>query len=458
MFRDKTYLKTLARIGLPIQYFIMNGMNAIDVMMIGQLGDIRVAGVGLANELFFLLSLMVFGIGSGGAIFAAQYWGKRDIKNLRKVLGVSLIAGIFGASIFTVISLFFGDRVLNIYTKDSSVIAVGQEYLSIAGYTFIPWAISSIYAFILRSTENVRMPMVVSVAAVVIKTGLNYLLIFGNMGLPALGVKGAAISTLLARLLEFSVLILLTYSLKKPAAGSLKEMFQIDFPFLKKFSRTTIPVVFNEVLWSLGITTYTAVYARVGTEAVAAVNIAHTIESMAFVFFMGIGNACAIIVGNKIGAGDDANAFEYGKRSWLIAMLIAGVLGLVLIAVSGSIMSFYNISDISRHYAHIILIFAGLVLWLRASNMVILIGMLRAGGDTRYAFFTEMFSMWAVGVPLAFLSAFVLHLPVYWVYLIVISDEAVKFIIGLRRAYSRRWINNLVAGSSPLPVEALAGD
>lgn len=459
MFLDKTYLQTLIRIALPItiQYFVLNSLNAIDVVMIGQLGDTSVAGVGLANELFFLLSLMIFGISSGGSIFAAQFWGKKDIPSLHKVLGMTLLGGVLGGVFFTLVALLFPETALSIYTEDTEVIALGSLYLRTVGFFFIPWAITSTYAAILRSTQNVRLPMLVSVTAVILKTGLNYLLIFGNLGFPALGVRGAAISTLIARLLECVGMLAVAYLLKTPAAARLKEMFSIDLGFLKKFLKTTLPVVFNEILWSLGITTYMAVYARIGTQAVAAVNIAHTIENLAFVFFMGIGNACAIMVGNKIGAGEEKTAFEYGKYTIRVSILIAVLLGLVLIAASGSILSLYNISEQARSFARSIMIIAGLVLWIRASNMTVFVGVLRSGGDTRYALITELFSMWGVGVPLAFLSAFVLHLPVYWVYLIVISDEAVKFVVGLRRVYSKRWINNLVSIDVPLPSEALVG-
>ena len=461
MFRDKVYLKTLVKVALPItvQYFILNGLNAIDVMMIGQLGDVPVAGVGLANEIFFLLSLMVFGIGSGGAIFAAQYWGKRDLPNLHKVLGISLVIGVLGGSFFSVVALFFGEQALSLYTNDQEVIALGSQYLSLVGFIYVPWTITYVYASILRSAERVRLPMLVSILALGVNTLLNYALILGHFGFPALGVKGASIATVIARLLECGGLLFFTYFRKTPAAATLREMFAFDMSFLKKFLKTSLPVIFNEMLWSLGMTTYTAVYAHIGTDAIAAVNIAHTIESLAFVFFMGIGNGCAIIVGNKIGAGEDQTAFRYGTNSIWITILIAIGLGLVLVAASGAILSLYNISELSRVYARTIIMIAGLILWLRASNMTVFIGLLRAGGDTRYALFTEMFSMWGIGVPLAFLGGFVLHLPVYWVYLMVITDELIKFIIGMRRVFTRRWINNLVQSqAAPAPLEALAGE
>ncbi len=460
MFRDKTYLRAMVKIGLPItvQYFILNSLNAIDVMMIGQLGDVSVAGVGLANEIFFLLSLMVFGIGSGGAIYAAQFWGNKDVNNLRKVLGLSLLGAMLAGAAFGLVALLIPEKVLGIYTNDPAAIELGSQYLRIVCLCYLPWTITSTFAVILRSTENVRLPMLVSIIALSLNTLLNYLLILGNLGFPALGVKGAAIATLISRSLECVAMLVLAYTRKTPAAASLKEMFGFQKVFVKKYLKTTFPVVANEMLWSLGMTTYTAIYAHIGTEAMAAYNIAHTIESLAFVFFMGIGNACAIMVGNKIGAGEEQTAFHYGKWSVTFSILVALVIGVGVILIAPTILTLYNISDVSKDYALKIMRIAGMVLWMRGSNMTIFVGILRSGGDTRYALFTELFSMWGVGVPLAFLSAFVLHLPVYWVYLIVITDELIKFTIGLRRVYSRRWINNLAKSiNAPLQAETLPG-
>jgi Na+-driven multidrug efflux pump len=212
--------------------------------------------------------------------------------------------------------------------------------------------------------------------------------------------------------------------------------------------------VINETMWSLGITTYSMIYAHIGTESIAAVNICHTIDNLMFVMFMGIGNACAIMVGNKIGAGDEKTASSYARRSLILAIMVGLVVGAFQITISRGLLDFYNISDLSRSLATNVLLISGLAMWAKGSNMIIFVGVLRAGGDTRYGLFTELFSMWGIGVPLAALGGFVLHLPVYWVYLMALSDEFIKMAIGLKRQFSERWINNLVHGfDTPLPAE-----
>ena len=460
MFRDRTYWGTLIKIAVPVtlQNLIMNGLNMIDVMMIGQLGDTAVASVGLANEISFVLGLITFGISSGGSIFAAQYWGKKDIGNLRKVLGLSLAVGVTVSTLFMLFAILFPETALSIYTRDPAVIQIGAQYLQLIGIFYIPWVITSVYSAILRSTENVKLPILVSIVAISIKTLLNFLLINGNLGFPALGVRGAAFATMVSRTLECSSLLVLVYVWKTPAAATFKELFHLDWPFIKKFFTTTLPVIINETLWSLGITTYSAVYARIGTEAIAAFTVARTIEQLMFVFFMGIGIACAIMVGNRIGAGEEKIAYIYSKRSLFTAIIVALVLGIILVFASSPILSLYKISDLSKTYAVRILLIAGFSVWIRAANMVIFVGILRSGGDTRYGFLTELFSMYIFGIPLAFIGALVFHLPVYWVYLLVLSDELVKMLIGLRRVFSRRWINNLVLGiTSPASADLPAG-
>jgi putative MATE family efflux protein len=462
LLRDKAYFSTLAKISIPIiiQQFIMSSLNMVDVMMIGQLGDSAVAAVGLANQIFFLMGLLLFGISSGAAIFSAQYWGKKDIHNIHKVLGVCVTSGVLAGLLFSIIALVFPETTLGIYTKDPEVIALGSEYLRTVGFCYVAITITFSYAAILRSTENVKLPMIVSIIALSLNTLINYLLIFGNLGFPEMGVKGAAIATLISRTFECATLLLFTYLQKTPAAAKLRDLLGfVNRPFLKRYFKTTLPVVFNEVTWSLGITTYNIVYARISTEAIAAVNIAMTIESLAFVVFSGLGHASAIMIGKKIGSNETDRAYQYAGRSLILAIIGAIIMGGIIIAGARELLTLYNISEISRGFASNVLIVGGFILWIRASNMTIMLGILRSGGDTRFALFVELFTIWVVGVPLAFIGAFVLHLPVYWVYLMVATEELIKFIIGFMRFRSKKWINNLVQTLSSTPVvEAIVGD
>jgi Na+-driven multidrug efflux pump len=221
-------------------------------------------------------------------------------------------------------------------------------------------------------------------------------------------------------------------------------MLGLDGKLLGRFLRTSLPVIFGEMLWSLGITTYNAIYAHIGTEAVAAVSIATTIENVAIVPFLALGSACAIILGNRIGAGETATASDYARRSLRLTVLGGLAVGLLIFVVTGPLLNFYRISAEAQGYARGVLTVIAAAIWLKAGNMMMIVGIMRSGGDTRFALFADVGPLWLIGVPLALLGAFALHLPVYWVVLMILADEATKFALSLWRVLSGQWINNMI--------------
>lgn len=448
---DRVYLNALFTLALPIivQNGISSSLNMIDVMMLGQMGEVPVAAVGLANQVFFLLSFMLFGISSGSGVFSAQFWGKGDLKGIRRVLGLALGMNCGAALLFSLAALLIPRTVLSIYTPDLAVIATGTGYLRIVGWSYLLTAISFSFSSTLRATGNVRLPMVASVLAIGLKTSLSYVLIFGKLGLPAMGVQGAALATLAARALECVLLVTLTYRLKTPAAARFSELLDVSREFLSGFLKLALPVAINETLWSLGISIYNLAYARIGTESIAAVNIASTIENLAFVLFIGISDATAILIGNKIGAGDGEKASNYARRSLALSTLMAVGVGGLILALRGPLLRMYAISPQALGYASRILLVMGLTLWVRISNMILVVGVLRSGGDTRFGLFVDTGSVWLVGVPMAMLGAFVLHLPVYWVYLMIMAEEVIKYVCLLVRFFSQRWIHDVTAVGQP---------
>jgi putative MATE family efflux protein len=445
IFGDKDYYQRLYKIALPItvQQFLMSSLNMVGVVMIGQLGAVPLAAVGLANQIFFLLTLILFGIYSGSAMFTAQLWGVRDIAAIRKVLGLALSLGSFVGILFLIIAEVYPTLALGIYSQDTAVIALGSEYLRIIGVSFILYALTFCYSAILRSTGDVQTPLVVTITALTINTLLSYVLIFGKLGFPSMGVHGAALAVLASRIVECSLLLFLTYRKGSPAAAKLSELFSYNLAFAARVLKPIIPVVVNETMWSLGITAYSVVYAHISTDAIAAMNIVGSIDQIALVLFNGIGHACAILVGNCIGAGDEEKAFRYAARSEALGILGAIGIGSIILASSNSILSLYNVPSNVIYFAHRVLTILGLLLWLRASNMILFIGIFRSGGDTRFALVLDGVIIWVVGVPLAFAGAFLFHLPVYWVYLLVMSEEITKWSLGVFRFFSRKWIHNL---------------
>lgn len=445
---DTTYYRRLFKIAAPIalQNFITSSLGMVGVMMIGQLGDAPVAAVGLANQIFFLLNLLLFGVTSGSAIFTAQLWGKRDIPNIRRVLGVSLVLGLIGSFAFLVVAELTPEAAIGIFSEDPQVIAIGAVYLRSIGWSFVFFAVTACFSAALRSTGDVRRPMVVGVAALVLNTLLSYGLIFGVFGLPAMGVHGAALAVLITRILECLGLLWSTYRSASPVGGRLNELFNFNLAFIVTVLKPVIPVTFNEILWSLGVTIYNIVYARIGTDAIAAINIAFSIDNVALVAFLAIASACAIMVGNRIGEEDEAGAYKDAGRSLGVAFIGALLMGVIIWLVSGWILTFYKVSPPVIRDAQLVLRVISLFLWARVTNMILFLGIFRSGGDTRFGFILDAGSIWVIGVPMALLGAFVFHLPVYWVYCMVMADEITKNVIGLKRYFSKRWIHNLARG------------
>lgn len=444
--KDKSFFREMLAIALPIsfQQLINASLNMVDVLMIGQLGETSIAAVGLSNQVFFVFILLLFGLTSGMAIFTAQFWGKQEIEPIRKVLGMSILVSSLIALALTLAATLMPRTLLGFYTQDPQVIEIGERYLRIVAISYIPVAITTSYIAVLRSVQFIKLTVIATVAAVIFKTTAGYALIFGAGTFPALGVTGAAIGTACAWGFELILLLILVYTQKTPLAVNPLTFFNFDFAFFARVLKTVTPAVLNEMFWSLGITTYNAVYAHIGTEAIAAINVNATIEELGFVVFMGLGNACAVMVGNRIGAGKKDEAYETVRRVIIIGISAAWIVGLVVIAVRDIIVRLYDLSPDGAYNVRMLMLMMAVTLWIRMFNFSTFIGALRAGGDTRFALLMEIASIWLIGVPAAYLGAFVLRLPVYYVYLMVVLEEIVKAVVSGWRFKSRKWIHDLV--------------
>jgi len=455
-YNDKPFLTQLYHLAAPIalQNLLTASLGMVGSVMVGQLGDAAIASVGLAGQVFFLLSLVLFGIGSGSAMFTAQLWGNKDIISLRKVLGLCLGMGLVTSSVFVFACEFFPARIIGVFTTDPQVIALGGEYLRIYAWAFLFFSITSGFAAVLRSVGEVKLPMVVTVSALALNIALNYLLIFGAFGFPPMGIRGAALAAVIARVAECLALVFITYRKKYPVAAKIKELLGFNLGFVVKVFKPVLPVILNELMWSLAITTYNIVYARIGTPSIAAMNIVGTVDNLALVPFMGLSSAIAIIVGHKIGAGAKEEAYQDVGRTLGLSAMFALLVSCIVLIIKIPVIGLYNITPDVAIYVNRALIIMALWLVVRSQNMILVVGMMRSGGDTRYSLFLDGVIIWILGVPMAVLGGFLLHLPVYWVYLMVMSEELTKCILGWRRYISRKWIHDLTqAVSLPSPTQ-----
>ncbi len=444
--RDRSFLREMLTIAIPIsfQQLINASLNMIDVLMVGQLGETSIAALGLSNQVFFVFILLLFGLTSGMAIFTAQFWGKQEVDPIRNVLGMSILVSTLIALVFTLAATLAPRTVLGFYTNDVEVIGIGSSYLRIVGLSYIPVALATSYIATLRSIHLVKITVIATTVALIFKTILGYMLIFGVWIFPALGVRGAAIGTASGWTLELVLLLIMIYAQKTPLAANPLTFFSFDLSFLTRVLKTTLPAVANEMFWSLGITTYNAIYAHIGTDAIAAINVNATIEELGFVVFMGLGNACAVMVGNRIGAGKKDEAYETVRRIVIISVSSAVIVGIIVVLLRDVVVNLYDLSPSGVTNVRMLMLMMACTLWLRMFNFSTFIGALRAGGDTRFALIMEICSIWLIGVPAAYTGAFVFHLPVYYVYLMVALEEFAKAFVSGWRVRSRKWIHDLV--------------
>lgn len=447
MFRDTTFLKKVMTIALPVamQGMLNTVVNLVDNLMIGSLGSTAIASVGLANKVFFVFTLLVFGVASGSGVLAAQYWGNQDVKNIRKVLGVGLVISLAGAILFLIPARLKPQLMMRIFTTSQASIEMGAAYLAVAALSYPCTAISNTYVAMLRAVNRVKAPVVISCVAILVNIVFNYTLIYGKFGVPALGVVGAAIATLIARVVEVILIILVVYLGKTPLACRLKELFGYSGEFLRQFFRTATPVICNEFVWGLGVTIYSMAYGRMGDDAVAAITIATTIQDIAVVLFQGLSAATAVILGNEMGAGKLKKAELYARYIFILQFILTIFAAILIIALRWRIISLYQpgISDeVAMSVNRCLLMFA-LFTPAKMFNFVNIVGVLRSGGDTMMCLFIDTSGVWFIGIPLAFIGGLVLKQPIHIVYGMVMLEEVYKAAIGYWRYRQKKWLRNL---------------
>ncbi|NDL67578.1 MATE family efflux transporter [Anaerotalea alkaliphila] len=444
---NKGFYRKLLAIAMPVafQNLITSFVNTIDVFMISSLGSESISGVGIANRVFFLLHLFLFGTASGSAILTAQFWGAGDVKSIRKALGISLTLGMGGAALFTLGAVAFPEFILGLFTREAGVVAEGAGYLRIVGVSYGFTAVAFAYMFVLRSTGVVKLPVVVTVIAVVLNTFFNYVLIFGHFGAPRLGVQGAAYATVAARAFECLLLLHLSYRFAFPTAGKIRELFSYSMEFFLKYVKIVLPVVANELAWALGVTMYAVVFGRMGKEVMASMTITQTVEQFAFVLAFGVANASGVILGNSLGADRKDEAMAYAKRFLKIGASIGLGMGAFMYLAAPWVTGIFRIEPLVATYVLGTLRVFSLFMFFKVMNLVAIVGILRSGGDTAYTMLLDVLGVWVVAVPLAFFSGLVLGLDIRVVYALIMVEEVLKVGFAIHRTVSGKWLKNLAS-------------
>jgi putative MATE family efflux protein len=456
ILNDKSFIKKTFAITVPValQNLLSNVLNMIDTIMIGQLGDDFVGAVGLANKVFFVFSLLMFGICSGSAILASQYYGNRDLLGIKRVLKMSLMIGVGGSFVFVLSGIFFPEQVMSILTIHQNQVEIGAIYLGIIAFSYPLIAVTNCFVAILRSMNYVKLPVIITSISIVINVILNYVFIFGHFGMPAMGVAGSALATLIARIIEVILLLIAVYRHKVGDGGVGDFIHQkytkengvpfLNKPFVYKYFYTAAPVIANEFMWGLGVTMYSLVYGRMPAEATNAITITSTVEQLAMVFFFGICHAAAVVLGNELGANELEKAEEHAKN-YMVMMFGLSIIGAILaFLLKDAIISLYPVSEVVADYVRLSLTVFAIYMPVRMLNALIIVAILRSGGDTKAALFLDVTGVWFIGIPMAVIGGLFLHLPIYLVYAMILIEEVYKAILGYHRYRKKKWLRNIV--------------
>ncbi|GHT92617.1 MATE family efflux transporter [Spirochaetia bacterium] len=445
---NKEFYKKLFTIAIPVmlQNLVNAFVNMVDTVMIGRLGTVEIAAVGLGNNVFFFYLIILFGICSGGSIFTAQFWGKHDIQGIRKNVGLLAAISLFVGVLFTLAAALIPYQLIGIYSRDPEVIKAGGLYLKFLAPSFIPFAVSQVFVLSLRSIEKVHVPMVTTVIALSMNMVLNYFLIFGIGPFPKMGVAGAAMATCAARFVEAAALVAISYRRKYAVAGSLRELSGFNSFYLRRFFTVALPVIINEIIWSAGVITQNIIFARTGTDAIAAFNITGTVSQLTWVLFIGLGSGVSVLIGKKIGEGDHTAARDYASRIIRFAPLLSVGSACVLIPISWLIPFIFNVNQSVLAVVSVMFIIQAASYPCRAFNMSMAVGICRAGGDTIFCAIYDIVFMWTVALPAAAIASFVFHAPVWLIYALVFAEEPLKFFVGLWRYRSGKWLRNVTEG------------
>lgn len=443
--KEKNFYKLIVSIALPIavQNLINFAVGMIDTMMLGSLGEIQLSAAAIGNNLFFILMVLMFGLAGGSNILISQYWGKGDVKSIHKILALMYRACIIITSIFIGIAMFIPSAFIKLYTSDINVIEAGSSYLRIVAIGYIFYAITNCTIMILRSVKTVKISLVVYTASLVVNAFFNWVFIFGKLGAPALGVNGAAIGTVIARITEFTIVMCFMIFFENKINLKMKHLFKVDKVILKDYVSNCTPVLFNELLWSSGSTMISIIIGRLGTETVAANSISNVVFNFVTVFIFGLSNATAVIIGNTIGEGRNEKAKEYARTIGVLSIIMGLMAAGVIQIIKPYVVDFYNVSVLTKSIAIDLMSVTSIIVIFQSLGINLMMGVLRGGGDAKFVLINDIIFMWLIAIPLGFIAAFVLKLPVAAVFFIVKSDEIIKSIISVIRVLSGKWVRNL---------------
>ncbi len=442
-FSDPFY-RQIKKLVIPIviQNLLSATVNSTDVIMLNYVGQSAISAVSLAAQYATILFMFYYGLGTGATMLCAQYYGKKDFKAIRIVEGIALRFSVAASSIFALLVLTIPELLMRVYTNDAELIALGASYLRILSVCYLCWGVIEIYLAVLRSIGQVAISTALNALAFVLNIILNAVFIFGLFGAPKLGVVGVAIATSASRVVELVGCIIVSMR-NEEVKMKLSYMFMKNKALFSDFVKMSLPALGNDIIWGVGFSMYSVILGHLGNDAVAANSFVTVVRNFGTVLCFGMASAGGILLGNEIGEGKIEKAREDARRIMKLTVISGAIGGILVLLVTPIVLQVADVTELARHYLKYMLLINTYYIMGAAVNTTLIAGVFRAGGDSRFGFFCDLFTMWGYGVPLGFIAAFLLKLPVLGVYFLLCTDEFVKWPWVLKHYRSDKWLKNI---------------
>ena len=441
------FFKAVCALAIPValQSMLQSSFSMVDQIMIGQLGEINVAGVGLAGKFASIYSVVISAIGAVAGIMIAQYLGQKNRSEVRRSFFTNLLLGAGIAGMFMVICTLFPNQIMGAYTKDVQTRQAAAEYLMLVSGTFVPMAGATLLSTLFRCLEKPRLPLYASILSALLNTGLNYIMIFGKLGISPMGVRGAAFATVISQCANFLLMLLMLSKngfLLKSNEGEPTATLRMNWG---QYWSMLLPLLVCEVVWSLGENVYAAIYGHMSTDASAAMTLTNPIQGLVIGALCGLSQAASVIIGKHLGSGENEEAYWSAKKLMLYGAIGSALLSVIVMIASKAYVGIYQVDNAVKTMTMQILFAYAIVVPFKVLNMILGGGIIRSGGRTKYVMFIDMVGTWCFGVPLGLLSAFVWKLSIPYVYFLLSLEECIRFGISLIVFRRRKWMNQLEA-------------
>ena len=445
MVKEKSFYVTLLSIALPVafQNLIGFGVNMLDTVMVGSLGEVQLSSVALANQISILMMMFIRGMSGGSSVLLSQYWGRRDMTRIKTVMGIGMKICVLVSAIATTVVALFPQGVMHLLTNDPQLIVEGARYLAVVCFSYLLMSVSDTLIAMLRCVEVVNVSLFVSIVSFFVNVGGNYVLIFGKLGFPAMGVFGAGLATVIARGVELCLVLSYVIFVDKRMKLTLPALWKNDRLLWLDFLRYGGPIVLGDVLWGLVGTTKAAIIGRLGAEAVAANSMAEVVLQLSTVFIFGLSSASCVMIGKTVGAKDYARTREYSKTLQIMYACFGVVAGLFTYFIRNLAVSFYNVPDATRLLGSQFLIAGAITIAGTSYAAACFLGINRGAGDSKFVVKTDMICGWLIVIPMTYLTGIILGAPLPLVYFASRCDQLVKVVIAFVRLRGNRWIRNV---------------